>query len=188
MNPYRSYSDSPYLLFNDVETTGFDYLRNDVIVWSGVVTDLELNVLAKKTIKIKPYSQKFYGAEKIHGISYQEAFHFMPLRQAVFEIFAFLKPFKTDDPLTFVEHSLNYFDFHMNVGMFLKEDLLFPMRKFIQQKHSISTIDIAKDCGYKNNKLNEWAVKIGFNLKHHDAESDVLCTVELLKYLRRQAI
>lgn len=50
----------------------------------------------------------------------------------------------------------------------------------------ISTVQMGRKAGYKKNRLDLWAERIGFNLKHHDDESDTYCALEVYKYLLNQ--
>ena len=148
-----------YILFCDVETTGFDWLRNDIISWSGIVTDSDLNILDKKTVLSRPENMETWShdAEKIHGFSYYQARQFQHRKSACIEILNFLKPFKHDKniPLRFVDHSVNKFDLMFNHGLFIKSDLQFSMYKVIQNMPQAyeSTIKLGKELGFKKNNL-----------------------------------
>ena len=179
-----------YRNYCDVETSGFDPIRNDVISLALVVTDRELNVKGEFYETAKPEFNKFYSeeAEKIHGFRQRDMYKFQSRRQLCENLLKFLKPFKSDInvPNLFIQHALGQFDYMFVEWMFRKENLQYSMWKVLRQDYQRSTIIEARKQGYKNNKLNEWADRIGFDLDHHSAQSDVACTVEVDKYLLRK--
>lgn len=48
----------------------------------------------------------------------------------------------------------------------------------------ISTIVMGRKLGYKGNRLPDWAIRLGFGLNHHDAESDTYGAYYVYKYLK----
>lgn len=178
-----------YKLFCDVETTGFNWLSHCLLTWSGIVTDENLNILAKKKINFRPHGIETWSdeAEEVHGISYYEAMAFPERRKSCIDVLHFLKPFKHEDnwPLTFIEHSLQNIDINFTIGTFVKENLEFSLYKVIKLPHHQSTIKMARKAGYKKNSLDEWAKRIGFNLEHHDSDSDAMACLETYRYLTR---
>lgn len=179
-----------YRIYCDVETTGFDPIRNDVVSIALVVTDEALTIKGEFYETVKPDFNKFYSdeAEKIHGFSKSQLKKFQEPRKLCINILNFLKPFKDENnfPRLFVSHSLRQFDYLFMEWLFRKQNLHFSMWKVLSQDKQRSTIKIAREQGYKTNKLNIWAERLGFDLKHHDAVSDTRCCLEVDKYLMRE--
>lgn len=182
-------SKNKYIVFVDVETTGFPeqagYIGNDLLSWSGIVTDTHLNILDKATFFSRPQCEKYWGAEHIHGFSYKEAMRFPMPRSCCVNILKFLAPYKHEDnwPLLWVEHSLNWIDYLFTCGLFMRQDLLMTFHKVVRHDHALSTIKMARALGYKQNKLNEWADRLNIKLEHHNSESDVMACYEVYKFL-----
>lgn len=181
---------SQFRVYCDVETSGFSAIRNDVISVALVVTDNNMKVLNEFYETAKPDFNKFYdpSAEKIHGFRQRDMYKFQSRRSLCENMLKFLKPFKSDinTPNLFVQHALRQFDYMFIEWMFRKEDLQYLLWKVLRQDYQRSTITEARKQGYKNNKLNEWADRVGFDLKHHDALSDTYGCYEVDKYLLRK--
>lgn len=170
------------ILFQDIETTGFDRYRNTILVWAGVFTDLNLNILEKKEIRFRPMDNEVWddGAEEIHGISSFEAYRYDSKENGLSSMLSTLGKYKIKEA---VEHSKNKFDSKFLMAFFDKSDMIFELRKHYDLDKVLSTVKIAKEAGYKKNGLKDWAKRIGFHLDHHDAMSDTLCCLEVYKFL-----
>ena len=64
-----------------------------------------------------------------------------------------------------------------------KNDTVFELLN--RDSSLISTIHMARFLKYKGNRANEWATRLGFDLKHHDAKSDTYLCLEVYKYLKQ---
>ena len=172
-----------------METTGTDWLRNDVISWSGIVTDKNLDIKDRLTVTCRPESIDNWSnqAQEVHGISYFEARTFQDPRKSCIDILNFLKPFKHENniPMLFVDHSLFKFDLMFTHGLFIKQNLQFSMYKVIQNLPSSyeGTIQLGRKAGYKKNGLALWADRLDKKLDHHNSESDALMCLEVYRYL-----
>jgi len=180
----------PFKLFVDTETTGFPeqagWIGNDVLTWSGIITDSDLNILDKKTIFSKPNPKTPWNdeAEKFHGINYYQAMQFPSKKQAIIDIMNFIKDYK--GKIEWIEHSLNWIDWLFTFGLFYEFNLEAKFRLAFNSDFRFSTIRIARENGFKKNRLNEWADRLNIKLKHHDSESDAMACYEVYKYLNKE--
>lgn len=195
MNLFQQRSQqNKFILIVDTETSCFPdnggWLAGDTLSWSGIVTDLDLNILDKKTVKLQPTNRKYWneGAEKVHGFSYEDALcnHLHP-KDGCIEIMKFLKPFKHKDnwPILWIEHSLSWIDFLFTQGLFFKNNLLHKSRMVLAHDFAFRTIPIARKAGFDKNKLNLWADRLGIELEHHNSESDAFACYKVFEYLWR---
>jgi len=183
-----------FLIFVDVESTGFAYnggsMKNDLLTWSALITDEKLNIVDKTTIKSKPTSKEnwSYEAEEIHKITYHEALRFDKPELACEKILDFLTPYAHTHnwPLMWIEHSLNWIDFKFTRGIFYRYGDQFKLNRFISEKYRKSTIHLARELQYRENKLDNWAKRINFELDHHNSESDAMACYEVYKFLINQ--
>lgn len=160
-------------------------------------------------------SRRFWSkeAEAVHGISFEQAERGMPNEQFCYELLCFLAKYKHENnwPQPFVCHAspngkpafgMNgkpngsyeiwpWFDWHflqwsMRYARFSNgQEMIWSLNKIFGEHERFSTIKIAREMGFKGNRLSEWAKRINFNLNHHDATSDTLCCLEVFKYLVR---
>lgn len=162
-------------VFVDVETTGFDYLGASVISLACIVDDNGTTYEFNQTGA--PESEKYWStkAEKIHGISYEQAITFQSQLELHRNFLDFIAPFQTNiwHPIPFWYHGNGNFDYRMLLGQALKTDLLFEFRKYFQHTHVFSTLKLAKN----NVQLNKYSLDAickyySIELTHHDALSD----------------
>ena len=178
---------SKYLFFFDVETTGFDPIRNDLISLCVIVTDKELKPVATFSDTCRPQMNKFISDDacKIHGFSREMMAKFQPRKQFLKKLLWFLNDFRTPDQLeTLVFHALRNFDWNFLEWCFKKEELQYSLYKMFDGNKLISTITMARGAGYSHNGLKIWADRLCFDLKHHDADSDTECCLGVYKYLQ----
>lgn len=154
------------------------------------IRDADFNLCDEKTFYARPKSRRGWTskAEEIHGFSYGEAMAFPETRKTAIEILYFLLPFKQQDnsPLLFVSHDINSFDFRHLESFFAFENLKNSFDKVFNIKNKESTINMARNAGYSDNKLDIWADRIGFELDHHEAESDRKACSKVYRFLKEQ--
>ena len=181
--------------FIDIESTGFDPIRNDIITGTIIVADEDLSILSQLSFKSRPDFNKFYSdeAEKVHGISKSKMKSFPRRMDTCIEILNFLKPHLSRNRYPLVFHANGNFDWKMLHGMFYKEDIQYSLYKIFDESLLISTLEMGKDYKRslkqplnKNNNLKYWADYIGFDLVHHTAESDTHCCYNLYKYFHQR--
>lgn len=174
-----------FRIYCDIESTGFDWLRNDICSIAMIVTDDSLNIKSEFYETVKPDFNKFYSedAEKIHGFSKSELATFQNPKNLCRNILNFLKEFKSDYPQLFISHALRQFDYRFIEGLFRKQNMQYDLWKIIRQDYQRSTIEEARKAKFTDNKLNAWARFLDINLDHHNALSDTRACYEVDKYL-----
>ena len=131
----------------------------------------------------------------------------MPNDQFCHELLCFLAKYKdeNDFPIPFICHAskngwqkfgewiiVRWFDYNFLMWCFKKakfangQEMVWTMYKVFSSKNLISTVEMGRKAGHKGNKLNQWAERLGFDLKHHDATSDTYCCLETYKYLKNE--
>lgn len=176
-----------YRSYIDCETTGFCATRNDIVSLACIVTDNDFNIVGEFYETCRPEFNNFYSqdSEKIHGYSQRDMYNFQSRRNLCIKMLKFFKPFKSDIniPHVFVQHALRNFDYNFVNWAFIKEDLQYSLYKILRGDYQESTIVKAREMGIKENKLDQWAKRINFDLQHHDALSDAKCCLYVDKYL-----
>ena len=184
------YRKRKFRIYSDVETTGFCPIRNDVVSIALIVANENMEIQDKFCETVRPDFNKFYSedAEKIHGFTKRKMKKFQDPRSLCINILNFLKPFKDegDFPQLFISHSIGQFDYRFVEWLFRKQELQWSLWKVLDQSKQRSTIKAGRARGYKTNKLDEWAKRLGFDLQHHSAESDTMCCYEIDKFLMRE--
>ena len=190
----------------DLETSGSCPIRNGVISACILIVNEKDEVVGEFIRDVRPpdFNKKLWSldAQKVHGITFEQAAKFMPNDHFCFELLNFLKPFFSGSSLSFICHAsprgfrkgafemVNWFDHTFLEWCFRKakfnngSSMIWTMYKVIKHDNLISTIKMGRDAGYKGNRLDQWAERIGFNLKHHEATSDTYCCLEVYKYLK----
>lgn len=168
-------SESPYYVFCDIESTGLDPMRNDIISCALIVSDREYGRLCDISINIKPLNYGFWSedAEKIHGYNRATTESFQHPFDACIKILNFLKPFKGKYPIRFIYHANSPFDWHFMRNMFWKQDMEYSLYKVINWKNLESTMKMARASGHKKVSLDVLAAYYGIPLIHHEVQSDV---------------
>lgn len=151
-------------------------------------------------------------AEAVHKIPFNKVWYEgTPNDQFCFELLSWLNPYRPIyGHMPFVCHAsksgkvkLNAmkkpmgtyeiwprFDWHFLERCFRKAEyqdrtqMVYTFWKVFNMDESfISTVQMGREAGYKKNSLSVWAERIRFPLNHHDAMSDVLCCLEVFKYI-----
>ena len=180
---------SDYLFFMDVETTGFDPIRNDLITCCVIVTNQDLEPVGSFYEKVKPDFNEYYSesAEKIHGFTKKEMETWQSRRSFLIKLLHFLNQFRTAyQRETMIFHALRNFDFNFLQWAFKKEDLIYSLYKMFIPNETVSTIHMAREAGYTDNKLDTWAKRLKFDLQHHNAKSDTQCCIEVFGFLQNE--
>jgi DNA polymerase III epsilon subunit-like protein len=178
-------------MFCDLETTGLDYNRNEIISMAVIMTNHQLDRLSDFDLLIRPEKIDWWdeGAEKFHGYSLDVCKDFPSKDKALKDFFLYLDSFGQQE-LSFVCHAKamygkdDYFDYQF-VRAFISDDKLFykyfPTNKFMSTivKKGSSRWNIP------NQKLPSWANKLGIELTHHNARSDVEACYEIFKHQRQ---
>lgn len=177
----ESFGEATYC-FIDVETTGFDPLRNGVLTLAAYVTDDSHNILGEHYGEFRPDGEKriVWGdeAEKVHRISYETALNFPSIEDSSEQFLTFLEQYP---PLTFVAHNMS-FDRRMVRGTLSKTDRHFRFYQCFPRFQD--TIKLVKDSGLVSGKSRSLGVickELGIKHDHHDARSDAKVLIQIHK-------
>lgn len=154
--------------FLDVETTGFDFLRNDIISLACIIQtdDSAIEFVGYA----RPGSNRYwsYDAEKVHGFSFDEAMSFPSQKELCNNFIEFVRPYSK---LNFWCHALGLFDWKFLIHYFLKNNMEWEIKTRFQNPQS--TIPLAKSkLQLPNYKLNTIASYLNIELDHHEVLSD----------------
>lgn len=179
---------SKHIVFLDVETTGFDPIKNDVTSLGAIITDSSLNEVGSFYTTVKPDMNKFISddALKVSGFSLANLMIHTEQRDACILFMKFLKPYLECFPLTMVSHTVNNFDWRFIDWMFRKQELNFSLYKALRYDYQESTIKLGRDAGYPTNKLNEWADRLNLSFNHHNALDDAKMCLEIYRHLKNK--
>lgn len=174
--------DAACYCFIDVETTGFDPLRNGVLTLAAYVTDAEYNLIGEHYGEFRPDGKKeiVWGdeAEKVHGISWERASGFPDHETASEEFLLFIEQYPA---LVFVAHNCP-FDRRMVRGTLSKSDRHFRFYKCFPRFQD--TIKLVKESGLVSSKtksLGAICKELGIEHDHHDARSDAKVLIDIHK-------
>lgn len=171
-------------LFFDVETTGKDCWKNEIIEFAGILTDTNFKPVKTYYSRFKPlYKAWDKEAEKVHKIKRSEleneeckhTFFKQMLSEIGFTVMVF-----------HAAKVYNYFD----MGFLMAEMMSLNLQREFSKKFDIhlfySTYDMAKarKLPVENNKLNTLCKYYRIELDHHKAESDAKACYELFKRLK----
>lgn len=168
--------------FIDVETTGFDSIRNQVLTLACYVTDIDYNILGEHYGEFRPDGKKEIvwsnDAEKVHGIHYQTALGFPSILESADMFITFLQGF---GPLIFVAHNMAY-DRRMLKGTFSRVDRHFSLySSFTEHQDTIKLIKESGLVSSKSKSLGLICKELGIEHDHHDARSDAKVLIEIHK-------
>jgi len=179
-------SGNEHIMICDCETTGFSEKQHDMITFSAMIVDFNLDIKDKVTVYARPKKERWtIGAQKVHKFSLAEALTFPDPRKTAIQLLHFLKPFKTDDnrPILFVSHDTSGFDSRFFKSFFMNNMLIESYWKVFKDEYKLSTISMARRMGIEDNKLDTWANRLNLELNHHEAESDRNACFEVFKHI-----
>ena len=154
------------------------------------MTDLDFNVLAKKTFRARcEHPLRWdHESEKYHQISYQESSKWQSQKDLCNELNDFYGQF-TKYPMLSVYHARKMmgrpgFDMEIAQATFDTYSNIFNMRKFMLENLNESTVHLAMEKGFKQRRLNQLCDVFGIKLDHHNSESDTNACFELYKIFK----
>ena len=178
--------------FNDVETSGFDAVRNALLSTCFIVTDTKYNIIDEITLEIAPYKedQLHDKALAVNGFTISQVLGFMHPEKAADKLIEFFHKYKREDKRThkFIYHAQGNFDWKFNEWFFRKgeRDLQYQLWKVLQGDNTESTLSMARDILKikEQKKLGLKALakslKIEFNDKdHHTARFDTFICMKI---------
>jgi len=170
----------------DIETTGLNEWKNDIITIGAVVVDDNLDVIKEKEFKMKPDSPHYWSAdaEGVHRITLDEALEFPEQEEVISDIIDFLP-----GSSTFIYHAMARFDYRFMFALFWKHEMRAEFYKLFPNQQS--TIDpkhkkARERWQIENQKLDTWAHKLGLKFKHHNSLEDARLCYNVFKYQRSQ--
>ena len=172
-----------FYAFIDVETTGFDSIRNQVLTLACYVTDGNYNILGEHYGEFRPEGKKEIvwseGAEQVHGISYEQAITFPTVAESSASFIGFISQFPS---LIFVAHNMAY-DRRMIKGTISRVDgLHFDL--YTRFREHQDTQKLLKRSGLVSGKslsLGPVCKELGIEHDHHSAKSDAFVLIEIHK-------
>ena len=199
----RHHSNFDFYFVVDLETSGSCPIRNGAIEFQMLVVNKDFEVINGFYKKVLPPQLNRHSwsmeAQKFHKFTYNECFYHTPNDQFCFELLCFLKPYlgfknafvchaSTNSWYRDGEFNWAWFDWNFLEWCFRKSffqdgtDMRWTFWKIFNHENRISTVQLARDAGYKGNRLDQWAERLKFNLEHHSAMSDTYCCLEILKF------
>jgi hypothetical protein len=202
-----------FKIFCDVETSGSCPIKNGVISACILIVDHNCNVIDEFTRFVRPpdLNRSLWSieAQGVHGITLDQVKTFMSNDQFCYELLCFLGKYKDIFPFDFVCHASpkGWFDFYTKKWKIIKwfdyfflewcfrkssfankSSMVYSFWKTVNTEKLISTVQMARDAGYKGNKLSEWADRLNLKLNHHNASSDTYACLEVYKFLNKNNI
>lgn len=173
----------------DLEATTKEPGRGDILTLYVIQADTKLNITNKKLFTFKPeFLTKWESeAEKVHGITKQNAIQFQDRKDSFIQFLDFCGkdsifychayPIYGALDLYDYQYCLHYAWFY---GLVSRFENVFPesLVRTAQRKDK----GFQRQLGLKSQKLNHWAEFLNFKLDHHNPESDALCLLEIIKY------
>lgn len=179
---FKQVTGIPTYAFIDVETTGFDPLRNGVLTLACYITDDQYNLVGEHYGEFRPDGKReiVWGeeAEKVHGISWDRAQSFPDMETSSRYFLEFLEKYP---PCTFVAHNMA-FDRRMVRGTLARNDLHFRFYRCFPRFQD--TIKLVKEAGLVSSKSKSLGVickELGIEHDHHDARSDAKVLIQIHK-------
>lgn len=206
----QDHSQFKFANVNDIETTGLMIGRAEVLTSANIICDYtkpDLPVIGAKLFQFRPRFPKNWSkdAEKVHGITLEEAMAFPEAHIAALEQLEWMESMMGDGPAVFMCHAMkpfkageSYFDYghlralYYDLGLDNKvEGGHFRWEKLMPHKHLQSSVTWArhlKDTGAlqtENAKLGTLCTHFGIHLDHHNAISDTKACRQLFINFRR---
>lgn len=173
----------------DLETTGFNAIKNDAITLGLLVLNDELKEIDSIYLKFKPTFYKWMDntniASDVHGFTLSDLVLFPERRDSLVTLLNFLAKYKTPDnkQLKLFYHAKNSFDYLFLEWLFRKEELHFSLWKVFNHQNSHSTIDICEKLKYEENSLKKWGKRLKIVFDHHNALADARVCAEIIRHI-----
>lgn len=159
----------------DIETTGFNQSKNDIIQLAAVLMDNDFNIIKEFNEFMKPVYPQYWSvkAEKIHRISIEKAMQFQDRRLALIKLMHLVKEYIDLFPLAFIYHGKGGFDYRFLKDKFISEGLVSKFEMMFNSDQVESTVEMASKYLFSEDyKLSTLCKKFNIELNHHDALSD----------------
>lgn len=180
------------ILWFDVETTGLNNYKNDIIQLACLV-EKEGKIVEEKEFRMRPFDLNAVEQEalNVNGRTLEEIKAWPDPKQAFRELISFLGNHvsKYDRADKFYPAGFNVnFDVGFLKNFFKKNgDNYFGSwfnYKYIDPLQLVFVLEYCGECRFPNNRLGTLCQELGIEIKAHDAMSDIKATYELMKKLR----
>lgn len=172
----------------DLETTGVNVFDAEIITGFFIHADESFNIKSTYEIKCNP-SKWSEEAEKVHGITHQEASTFKKFSEVYQGLIDWIDACQPKQmwmhcnsmmfgKLAYFDHAVLRLNM-MNMGdvPYFKISNITPF-----STHSLCKI-VQGSFNFESLRLNSICKELGIKLNHHDAKSDALACLEIIKQL-----
>jgi DNA polymerase III epsilon subunit-like protein len=172
----------------DLETTGINVFDAEIVTGHFVVLDETLTVRSTLSLQCNPFKWSS-EAEKVHGITRKQASGFKRFAEVYQDIVNYIDASKVTE---FWCHSKSAiygkivpFDYAvLRMNMMNMGDAPYWSINSLRPYSTHSLAKVLKSrFTFQSFSLKNICMSLGIPLKHHDAESDCLATVEIMKRL-----
>lgn len=180
--------------FVDLETTGLEPMRNEILTASLSVTDYDSQVeIDSIELKFRPTRIAWWNVESaaIHGVTLDEAMTFPSTKESTDRMYDFLLKHSRSRTQPMVCHALKFagfFDTAFLEGHFLEHDLMYEYRVICGIHQSTITYakayNTAMKAGFDDFKLDTLCRHFKIPLDHHNASSDRKACQQLYKIFK----
>ncbi len=185
------------IFFMDIETTGLEPSRHEIIVASVGCHDHETgNLIAEIELEMRPEYSEWASseAERINGISRLEALFFPDRKEQLTKLVEFFEENQGPGNPLFCFHALNYygnfFDWLMLTTNAHDFGLEQRIRTVFRDGYLRSTVTYAQEARKRKRiqvddcKLPTLCILLNIKLEHHKAKSDRVACKEIYYFLR----
>ena len=181
-----------WIYFCDIETTGFDYWRNEILTLSISRHDYaSLELDDELELTFKPSNLQHFGGSEVHGFSISDTLEFEDKSESTSKLIEFFENTNCEHNV-FCCHALwrynTFFDWAFLLVHMIKFKTEYFLRNHLNKLES--TVNYFKHLqkngliSVENFKLNTLCNHFKIALDHHDAKSDRVACFELYKIAR----
>lgn len=176
------------MLVLDLETTGTNVFDAEIITGHFLSVDKSLNIIQEFELKCRPMRWS-YDAEKVHGIRKEDADKWPPFSEVYHDLLDFLEAHQITEAwmhtnakmfgkLTYYDHAV----LRLRMGD-MGDSPYFAIEKIRPYStHSLAKV-LQNHFNFEGFSLDLICKQLGIELKHHDAKSDTLACLEIIKQL-----
>lgn len=172
----------------DLETTGTNVFDAEIITGYFIKVDLNFNIISEYHLKSQPRKWS-YEAEAVHGIKREETISWPAWNQVYNDLLDWLEAYETNEAWMHTNAKmfgkLTYFD---HAILRLRMGDMGDVPYFLIEKirpystHSLAKV-LQNHFQFEGFSLDLICKRLGIELKHHDAKSDALACLEIIKQL-----
>lgn len=172
----------------DIETTGINVFDAEIITGHFLSVDDSFNIVSEYELKCRPWKWSI-EAEKVHGITQQEASTFPLFRDVYQNLLSWIRMQDTRQMWMHTNSKmfgkLTFYDYAvLRLRMMeMSDEAYFEIEKIKPYStHSLAKV-LQGDFNFEGFSLDLICKQLGIELKHHDAKSDTLACYEIIKRL-----